>query len=45
MEFKFQASGIPMLLMLSMAGGLIAGIFPIVKMYRTKAGEMINNYM
>ncbi len=45
MEFQFQTTGIPLLLLLSLAGGLIAGIFPIIKLYRTKAGEMINNYM
>ena len=45
MEFQFQAAGIPMLLLLSLAGGFIAGIFPIIKLYRTKAGEMINNFM
>jgi putative ABC transport system permease protein len=45
MDFNFQYSSIPLLIILSLAGGLIAGIFPIIKLYRTKAGEMINNYM
>jgi uncharacterized integral membrane protein len=45
MEFHFQSGAIPVIIMLSLAGGLLAGIFPIVKLYRTKAGDMINNYM
>ena len=45
MEFHFQSGAIPILLLLSLAGGLLAGIFPIIKLYRTKAGDMINNYM
>jgi len=45
MKFQFQASGIPILLLLSLTGGLIAGIFPIIKLSQAKAGEMINNYM
>jgi putative ABC transport system permease protein len=45
MEFHFQTAIIPVLIILSLAGGLIAGIFPIIKLYRTKAGDMINNYM
>ena len=45
MEFHFQYSRIPILILLSLAGGLIAGIFPITKLYSTKAGDMINNYM
>jgi len=45
MEFHFRYSRIPILSFLSLAGGLIAGIFPITKLYSTKAGDMINNYM
>jgi putative ABC transport system permease protein len=45
MEFHFQSDTIPILIILPMAGGLLAGIIPIVKLYRTKAGDMINNYM
>jgi putative ABC transport system permease protein len=44
-EFRFQYSSIPVILILSLIGGLIAGIFPIIKLYRTRAGEMINNFM
>jgi len=44
-EFHFQAGTIPVLILLPLAGGLIAAVFPIIKLYRTKAGEMINNYM
>ena len=36
MEFHFQSGAIPVLILLSLSGGLIAGIFPIIKLYRTK---------
>jgi putative ABC transport system permease protein len=45
MEFNFRIRLIPVLIGISLAGGLLAGIFPIIKLYRTKAGDMINNYM
>jgi putative ABC transport system permease protein len=45
MEFNFQIRNMPILIVLSLAGGLIAGILPIIKLYRTKAGDMINNYL
>jgi putative ABC transport system permease protein len=45
MEFHFQSGTLPVLILLPLAGGLFAGILPILKLYRTKAGEMINNYM
>ena len=45
MEFNLQFKSIPSLIILSLTGGLIAGIFPIFKLYRTKAGDMINKYM
>jgi len=44
-EFHFQFSKIPVLIVLSLAGGLIAGIFPIYKLHSTKSGDMINNYL
>ena len=44
-EFHFQPGSIPVLILLPLIGGLIAGIFPIIKLYRTKAGDMINNYL
>jgi putative ABC transport system permease protein len=44
-KFQFQFSSIPLLIILSLAGGLIAGIIPIIKLYRTRAGDMINNYL
>jgi len=44
-EFNFRIRVIPLLIILSIAGGLIAAIFPITKLYRTKAGDLINNYM
>jgi putative ABC transport system permease protein len=45
MEFHFQSGTIPVLIILSLTGGLLAAIFPIIKLYRSKAGDMINNYM
>jgi putative ABC transport system permease protein len=45
MEFNFRIRFIPVLIALSLTGSLIAGILPIIKLYRTKAGDMINNYM
>jgi putative ABC transport system permease protein len=44
-KFQFQLSSIPALIILSLTGGIIAGILPIIKLYRTKAGDMINNYL
>ena len=44
-KFQFQFRSIPALIILSLAGGIIASIFPIIKLVRTKAGDMINNYL
>lgn len=44
-EFQFAYSKVLILILLSLSGGIIASIFPIIKLYRTKAGDMINNYM
>jgi len=44
-KFQFQFSSIPALIILSLTGGIIASIFPMIKLYRTKAGDMINNYL
>jgi putative ABC transport system permease protein len=44
-DFNFQFNSIPLIIILSLTGGIIASIFPIIKLYRTRAGEMINNYM
>ena len=45
MEFNFRIRVSPVLIAISLTGGLIAGIPPIIKLHRTKAGDMINNYM
>ena len=45
MDLQFQFTSIPLLFGLSIAGGLLAVIFPIIKLYRTKAGEMINSFL
>jgi putative ABC transport system permease protein len=45
MEFHFESNRLTLLIGLSIAGGIIAGILPVFKLYRTKAGEMINNFM
>ncbi len=44
-KFQFQFSSTPALIILSLTGGTIASIFPIIKLYRTSAGDMINNYL
>jgi putative ABC transport system permease protein len=44
-KFQFQSSSILPLFVLSLTGGILAGILPIIKLYRTKAGDMINNYL
>jgi putative ABC transport system permease protein len=44
-EFNFRIRIIPVLIVLTLTGGLIAGIFPIIKLSRSKAGDMINNFM
>ena len=45
MEFHIQTGRILLLIGLSIAGGLIAAIFPLIKLYRTRAGDMIINFM
>jgi ABC-type lipoprotein release transport system permease subunit len=44
-EFRFQYTSIPLLYCLSLLGAFIASIFPIIKIYRTKAGDIIKNYL
>jgi len=44
-ELNFRIRIIPVLIVLTLTGGLIAGIFPIIKLSRSKAGDMINNFM
>ncbi len=45
MEFRFHTTRLILLTGLTLAGGLIAAVFPVIRLYRTKAGEMINNFM
>jgi ABC-type lipoprotein release transport system permease subunit len=44
-EFRFRYTSIPLLYCLSLTGALVASIFPIIKIYRTKAGDIIKNYL
>jgi ABC-type lipoprotein release transport system permease subunit len=44
-DFRFQYTSIPLLYCLSLAGAFIASIFPIIRIYRTKAGDIIKNYL
>lgn len=44
-EFRFQYTRISLLYSLSLAGALSASIFPIIKIYSTKAGDIIKNYL
>jgi putative ABC transport system permease protein len=45
LEFNIRLSIIPLVILLSLIGGLIAGIPSIIRLYRTKAGDLINNYL
>jgi ABC-type antimicrobial peptide transport system permease subunit len=44
MEFLIRIEKIPLLILLCLSGGIIATIVPILKLFRAKAGEMINSY-
>ncbi|MBI5008169.1 MAG: ABC transporter permease [Bacteroidia bacterium] len=44
LEFNIQYDRILLLILLSLSGGIIASIFPVIKLHRTKAGDMINNF-
>jgi putative ABC transport system permease protein len=44
-NFQLQFRSVLLIILLSVTGGIIASIFPIVKLYRTSAGDMINNYL
>jgi ABC-type lipoprotein release transport system permease subunit len=44
-EFRFQYSSVPLLYALALLGALIASLFPIIRIYRTKAGDIIKNYL
>jgi ABC-type antimicrobial peptide transport system permease subunit len=43
--FRFQYTSIPLLYCLSLMGAFIASIFPIIKIYRSKAGDIMKNYL
>ena len=43
-EFMIQPGTIPVLIVLSLAGGLIASFLPVIKLYTTRAGDMINSF-
>lgn len=45
MAFHYQSASLPVLILLPLAGGLIAAVFPVIRLYRSRAGEMINNFM
>jgi putative ABC transport system permease protein len=45
MEFRINATSPLFMIILSVAGGLIAAVFPVIKLHRSKAGEMINNFL
>jgi putative ABC transport system permease protein len=45
MEFRVQYLKLALLIGLALAGGMIAAVFPVIKLYRSRAGEMINNFM
>lgn len=43
--FAFSYAGIPLLYILALAGALIAAVFPLVKIYYTRPGDIIKNNM
>jgi len=45
LEFRLQYARIPLLFILALTGGLLASIFPIIRINRTTAGEMIRHYL
>jgi ABC-type lipoprotein release transport system permease subunit len=45
LDIRMLYDSLPLLYGFSLTGGLIAGIFPIMKIRRTKAGDVINNYL
>lgn len=45
LEFHTQFKIVILILALSLTGAIIASIFPIIKLNRSKAGDMINNYL
>lgn len=45
LEFHTQFKIVILILALSLTGAIIASIFPIIKLSRSKAGDMINNYL
>ncbi len=44
-KFQFRLSSIPAIIILCLTGGIVAGIFPVIKLCRTRAGDLINNYL
>ena len=44
-EFRFQYTSIPLLYCLSLLGAFIASIFPVIRIYRAKAGDIMKNYL
>ena len=45
LEFNLQYASIPLIYILSLSGAFIAGLFPVIKILRSKAGDIIKNYM
>lgn len=43
--FRIQHRSIPLIYGLSLIGAVIASFYPIIRVYRTKAGDIIKNYM
>lgn len=44
-EFRFQYTNVLLLYALALIGALIASLFPITRIYRTKAGDIMKNYL
>jgi ABC-type lipoprotein release transport system permease subunit len=44
-EFKFQYSVMPLLYCLSLTGAILASLLPILRIYGSKAGDIIKSYL
>ncbi len=44
LDLQLQTEMIPVLILLSVGGGLIASLLPVIRLHRMRAGEMINSF-
>jgi putative ABC transport system permease protein len=44
-NFRFQFASVPLMYALSLSGALLAGIFPIIRICRNTAGDIMKNWI